>query len=233
MPTPFAWIQCANPNCNLRVPATGGHRMDRCPRCHAPASIVATGVAADVERGGRGDDSMHPRLPVELVIDNVRSAFNVGSIVRSADGAAVAALHLCGFTPTPDHPRVAKTALGAEMSVPWRSHPNALHLVEARRQAGAAIWALETTPDALSLWETPLPPVTPDRPLLLIAGNEVTGVDPAILRLADAVVEIPMRWHKQSLNVAVAVGIALTLVGARIPTTIGSCINTGKSHANT
>lgn len=189
--------------------------MDRCPHCHAPTEILETGIAAPHESVPAQHKAA--RLPLELALDNVRSAFNVGSILRSADGAGVQHLYLCGFTPTPDHPRVAKTALGAEASAAWSRVPNALRLVEEIRARGGVVWALESTPNASSLWHVPLPPVlTAERPLLLVAGNEVAGVDPAILRVVEAVVEIPMRGVKDSLNVAIAVGIALALLGERI-----------------
>ena len=217
--TTFAILQCTDPACNLRVPATGDQRLDRCVRCHAPARIVESGITGT----SRTNADTQQRIPVELALDNIRSAFNVGSIFRSADGAGVQRVYLCGFTPTPDHPRVAKTALGAEHVVPWRSVPNALALVEEAQGNGIPVWALESGADAQSLWHASLPNgLSAERPLLLVAGSEVAGVDPAILRAADAVIEIPMRGTKLSLNVAIAVGIALTLLGER----------TGQQHAN-
>jgi 23S rRNA (guanosine2251-2'-O)-methyltransferase len=217
--TPFAFLQCTNPDCNLRVPATGDQRLDRCVRCHAPVRIAETGVNGIVPNLAAAPQ----RVPIELALDNIRSAFNVGSIFRSADGAGLQRLHLCGFTPTPEHPRVAKTALGAEHTVPWQSIPNALALVEEAQAKGIPVWALESTPNAQSLWQAVLPAeLSADQPLLLVAGSEVAGVDPAILRVADAVVAIPMRGAKLSLNVAIAVGVALTLLGERI----------GQHHAN-
>jgi len=215
--TPFAILQCTNPDCNLRVPATGDQRLDRCVRCHAPVRIAESGVAGKPAGKHCDAPSAQQPLPVEVALDNIRSAFNVGSIFRTADGAGVQRIHLCGFTPTPEQPRVAKTALGAEHSVQWQSLPNALALVEAAKAKGIPVWALESTDNARSLWDVPLPsPLSAARPLLLVAGSEVAGVDPAILRIADAIVEIPMRGVKQSLNVAIAVGVALTLLGERI-----------------
>lgn len=223
MPTTlFAILQCTNPDCDLRVPATADQRMDRCPRCHAPCEIAESFVSEeDVGRGspasgGVGSAAVR-RMPVHLVVDNVRSAFNVGSIFRSADGAGVTHLYLCGFTPTPEHPRVAKTSLGAEALLAWSAHANALAVVKELQAGGATIWALERNERSSSLWDTPLPQeIGAERPLVLVAGSEVTGVDPAIMRIADAVVELPMRGNKQSLNVAVACGVALTVLGERI-----------------
>jgi tRNA G18 (ribose-2'-O)-methylase SpoU len=218
--TPFAILQCTNPECNLRVPATGDQRMDRCVRCHASVVIAETGIAG---RATPAASQTLPRIALELALDNIRSAFNVGSIFRSADGAGIQRIHLCGFTPSPEHPRVAKTALGAERSVPWQSVPNTLALVEEAQRKGTQVWALESAAGASTLWQMPLPAALSDRrPLLLVAGSEVAGVDPAVLRAANAIVEIPMRGVKISLNVAIAVGVALTLLAERI----------GEQHAN-
>jgi 23S rRNA (guanosine2251-2'-O)-methyltransferase len=147
-----------------------------------------------------------PQRPLHGLLDNVRSTFNVGSIFRSADGAAFQHLYLCGITPTPAHPKVAKTALTAEQTVAWSQHTNALDLAEALQGRGHHLWALEDAPDATSLFAAQLPP--PDQPLVLIVGHEVTGVDPGLLALCDQVVALPMGGVKRSLNVAIAFGIA-------------------------
>ena len=147
-------------------------------------------------------------LPLTGLLDSVRSLFNVGSIFRSADGAGFAHLYLCGFTPTPANPRLAKTALGAERTVPWSHHNNNLDLATQLLAAGATLWALETTPAAVSLFAVRPPP----GPLVLVVGNEVTGVDPGLLALCTQAVAIPMHGHKRSLNVATAFGIAASVL---------------------
>jgi tRNA G18 (ribose-2'-O)-methylase SpoU len=155
-------------------------------------------------------------LPLETLLDNVRSAFNVGSILRSADAAGLRRVHLCGVTPTPAHPRVAKqiakTALGAEQSVPWAYAPNALDAARALCDQGTTLWALEEAPGALSLFAAPLPA----GPLALVVGSEVAGVDPGLLSLCACAVCLPMRGIKRSLNVAVAFGIAAVLLAERL-----------------
>jgi len=142
---------------------------------------------------------------LQALLDNVRSTFNVGSIFRSADGAGLQHLYLCGITPTPDHPKLAKTALGAESNVPWSQHRNALDLAAMLQAQGYQLWALETTATALPLQAAP---PLPAKGVVLVVGNEVTGVDPALLARCTQVVALPMDGQKRSLNVAVAFGIA-------------------------
>jgi tRNA G18 (ribose-2'-O)-methylase SpoU len=141
-----------------------------------------------------------------VVLDNLRSAYNVGSIVRTADGAGIDHLYLCGITPTLDHPKVAKTALGAEATVESSYHPNALTLVSDLQSRGIYLAALESRPGAVSLFDPVLR--IPTSPAVLVVGNELVGVDPAIEELCDLVVALPMMGTKRSLNVVVAFGIA-------------------------
>ena len=108
----------------------------------------------------------------------------------------------------PTNPRLAKTALGAERTVPWSHHNNNLDLATQLLAAGATLWALETTPAAVSLFAVRPPP----GPLVLVVGNEVAGVDPGLLALCTQAVAIPMHGHKRSLNVATAFGIAASVL---------------------
>jgi tRNA G18 (ribose-2'-O)-methylase SpoU len=145
-------------------------------------------------------------ISLSVVLDNLRSAYNVGSIVRTADGAGISHLYLCGITATLDHPKVAKTALSAEASVKSSYHPNALTLVSDLKSKGMYLAALESRPGAVSLFDPTLR--IPAMPSVLIVGNELLGIDPAILELCDQVVALPMMGTKRSLNVVVAFGIA-------------------------
>lgn len=149
--------------------------------------------------------------PIEALLDNIRSLFNVGSIFRSSDGAGLRHLHLCGITPTPDNPKLIKTALGAEQAVGWSYHTNSLDAIAQARAAGYAIWALEEHPQAESLFT--VAPIA--QPLLLVVGSEVIGVDPAILAACDQIVAIPMQGIKRSLNVATAFGVAAVILSER------------------
>jgi 23S rRNA (guanosine2251-2'-O)-methyltransferase len=143
---------------------------------------------------------------VEALLDNIRSVYNVGAMLRTADGAGIRHLHLCGITATPDHPRVAKTALGAEDAVPWSAHPNSLDVADELKGRGYALWALESGERAEPLFGAgPAPQGTP---LALVVGNELAGIDPALLARCDRVLYIPMAGVKGSLNAAVAFGIA-------------------------
>lgn len=145
-----------------------------------------------------------PRHPVAVVLDNIRSAYNVGSIFRTADAARVAHIYVTGYTPTPEHRSVAKTALGAEHTVPWSHHPDPFPLLDRLRDEGHTLAALEQT-DA----PTEIGAVTTARfPLALVLGNEVEGVRQEILDRCDLAIEIPQYGAKHSLNVSVAFGIA-------------------------
>jgi 23S rRNA (guanosine2251-2'-O)-methyltransferase len=142
---------------------------------------------------------------VEALLDNIRSIYNVGSMLRTADGAGLRHLHLCGITPPPDHPKIAKTALGAEQAVGWTRYANGLETAVSLQQRGYQLWALEGAPDAQPLLATAVPP---HAPILLIVGNELAGVDPGILAVCDKVLYIPMQGLKHSLNVASAFAVA-------------------------
>jgi len=142
-----------------------------------------------------------------VLLDNIRSTFNVGAMLRTADGAGVNHLHLTGITPQPTNPRIAKVSLGAEFAVPWTYHTNGLRVVHDCKNRGMRILGLEILPSATSLFD-----VTADIlsvPTLLVVGNEVSGIDPEIQALCDQHIWIPMQGYKRSLNVAVAFGITI------------------------
>ncbi|MCE9647521.1 MAG: RNA methyltransferase [Chloroflexi bacterium] len=139
-----------------------------------------------------------------VLVDNIRSAGNVGSILRTADGFGFSHAYLCGITPTPENRAVTKTSLGAEDFVTWSHHKDAAKLLRELKKEGWMILALEGTEGA-----EPISMVhRPAGQTALIVGSEVTGVDPELLDLADAVYYIPMHGAKQSFNVANAFSIA-------------------------
>ena len=198
---------CSDPACRARYPAPATDRgAVRCPWCGSPTAVIHT-LASPAE----ADDPPVAATPISALLDNVRSLFNVGSIFRSADGAGFEHLYLCGFTPTPANRKLAKTALGAEESVAWSHHRNAVELARNLVAAGAHLWALETTEDAAPLFAPDAPPT----PLVLVAGNEVTGIDPGLLSLCEQSIAIPMVGRKRSLNVATAFGIAAIVLRQR------------------
>lgn len=145
------------------------------------------------------------RLPVYALLDNIRSLYNVGSVFRSADGALVKKLYLCGYTPRPPRKEIEKTALGATETVPWEYFKDPLDAVSVLREAGIRICVLEQTTKSVPYHAA----TRADFPICLVAGNEIAGVSPELVAAADMAVEIPMFGTKQSLNVAVAFGIAL------------------------
>lgn len=143
--------------------------------------------------------------PVHLVAVNVRSALNVGSFFRTADSFGIEKVWLAGYTPTPDHLSVKKTALGAEASVPWESVPDAVGCLERLRSNGIKLIALECgVPGTV-----PLQDVKIDGPCAIVVGNEVDGLSKLQLEQCDIIAEIPQRGKKESLNVSVAAGVGL------------------------
>ena len=157
-----------------------------------------------------------------VILDNIRSLYNVGSIFRTADAAGVEKIYLCGITPEPadrfGKPRqqFIKVSLGAEKSVPWdasaRSARATLKLLERLKKEGYKIWAVEQSKKSIPYYK--LKPFDKAQGknknnLVLIFGNEVKGIPPAILKKCDKILEIPMRGKKESLNVSVAFGIVV------------------------
>ena len=147
-------------------------------------------------------------LLFSLVLPDIRSCHNVGALFRTADACGVDFLYLTGYTATPPKPQIDKVALGAEKWMPWKHYKNTITLVKQLKKKGVKIIALEKTATSVEIST-----VSFTGPLALVVGNEVDGVDPKILALADEVVHIPMRGKKESLNVSVAAGIALYAVG--------------------
>ena len=145
-----------------------------------------------------------PRLPFYGVLDCIRSAHNVGSMFRTADGARATELLLCGYSPTPPHRHLAKTALGAVEAVPWRHFPSAAEAIAELRAKNVQVLALERAPGSVPLFEYSM-----RFPLALVAGNEAEGLSEETRALCDATVHLPMHGLKNSLNVSVAFGIAL------------------------
>ena len=201
--TDFYLRQCERPSCRFRFPVTDERQTgELCLHCGAPTRLVLA-----YPRGQRPLPTPQPAAGhVEALLDNIRSVYNVGSIFRTADGAGLRHLHLCGITPPPDHPKTAKTALGAEQAVAWSQYRNGLDTAVALQKQGYRLWAIEDSPQAVPLFAEPVP--CDDTPILLIVGNEIAGIDPEIIACCDRVLHIPMYGRKKSLNVATAFGIA-------------------------
>ncbi len=159
--------QCEAEVCQFRFPVAAGDPAGaRCPHCGAATALVATPQA-----GGKPSLPTAPRFTrLELLLDNIRSLYNVGAIMRTADGAGITHLHLGGITAPPTHPKLTKTALGAESALPWTQHRNGVQAVMELKSAGYLIWVLEEgetlalsadaasdAEGALNLFTTPLP----------------------------------------------------------------------------
>lgn len=143
--------------------------------------------------------------PVIIILDDVRSMHNVGSAFRTADAFSASAIYLCGYTPTPPHRDIHKTALGATETVVWKHFPDTKEAIAAAKASGHKIYAVEQVHDSIMLnsfeWK--------DEPLALVFGNEVSGVNEDAIKLCDACIEIPQWGAKHSLNISVSVGVVL------------------------
>lgn len=214
--TVFRIFQCTNPGCSFRCPITPTDPdLFFCPECHS-AGKISTHQFPEPESNQH--DLSTARSNLEVLLDNIRSTYNVGSIFRTSDGAGVQKLYLGGYTPTPDHPKLKKTGLGSEWEVPWEKVRNGLELARIKKASGYQIWSLEKMPAAVSLFDGVK--ITETSHILLILGNEKTGVDPEILALSNRILFIPMAGMKRSLNVASAYGIAAYFLSRFSPTGI-------------
>ncbi len=153
------------------------------------------------------------KFPIVIILDNIRSFHNTGSIFRSADAFRIQKMYLTGFTPCPPHREIHKTAIGAEDSVEWEYAKELNPLLQQLKDEGFTIYAVEQTSESF-----PLPDLkwSPTEKIALIFGNEVEGVMESALPFCKAAIEIPQYGTKHSLNVSVAVGIVLYgLVGMK------------------
>lgn len=163
---------------------------------------------ANIELGriSKEEFSSAEKFPLVVILDNVRSAGNVGSIFRTADCLAIEKLFLCGYSPFPPHREIQKTALDATETVQWEYHKSVVELIKNLKSEGYKILVVEQIDTSTSLFD-----FFPDKKekYALILGNEVSGVSEEILPLADAFIEIPQWGTKHSFNVTIACGIVL------------------------
>lgn len=146
------------------------------------------------------------KLPFVVVLDNVRSLNNVGSVFRTADALLIESIHLCGFTGTPPHKEIHKTALGAELSVPWQHFDTTEAAIAALRAKGYTIATVEQTEGSISLCDFR---PEPEKRYALVFGNELHGVAQEVVDQSDICIEIPQFGTKHSFNIAVSAGIVL------------------------
>ena len=153
-------------------------------------------------------DEFHeaPKMPLIVVLDDVRSLHNVGSVFRSGDAFRVEAVYLCGITATPPHPEIHKTALGGEDSVAWRYFPTATEAVESLHNDGFFVYSIEQVEGSTKLQNLQL---DTDKRYAVVLGNEVKGVHQEVVDASDGCIEIPQLGTKHSLNVSVTAGIVV------------------------
>lgn len=195
--------QCTNPKCELRFPVHENSGFnERCPKCLGKTELVHTSEAAQENRNDRKARTGN----ILVVIDNVRSAFNVGAMLRTAECFGVETIYLCGITPDISDKNVQKASIGSEQYLQVIHKNNSLKTVQELIGLGYEIWSLELDDNAIDLTSVKLG----DRKIALIVGNERCGVDPAILALSTQIIQIPMLGNKNSLNVEVSFGIAIS-----------------------
>ncbi len=163
--------------------------MERLPYQATPAAEAYAAVAP---------------LPVTVLLENIRSVYNVGSFFRTADAARVEKLYLCGYTARPPHRGISKTALGAEQTVAWAHSPDPRVVVQDLRSRGCQVAAIETSLHSVDLFDW-----QPAFPVCMVFGNEVEGISRELSEQADVHIRIPMLGLKHSLNVATAGGVAI------------------------
>lgn len=145
------------------------------------------------------------KLPIVVVMENIRSAYNVGSVFRTADAFLLEGIYLCGYTAYPPHKEIKKTALGADETVKWKHFGNTIEAIKELREKGYSIYAVEQAQGSIPLNKG----INGPHKLAVIFGNEVTGVEQTTIEAADGCIEVPQLGMKHSLNVSVAAGIVL------------------------
>ncbi len=154
------------------------------------------------------------KIPIIVILENVRSAYNVGSVFRTADAFLLQSIYICGYTAHPPHKEIKKTALGAEETMSWKYFKKINEAIDELRKAGYKIFAVEQAENSQPLQQVKF---EKDEKLAVIFGNEVSGVEQSTMALTDGCIEIPQLGMKHSLNIATAAGVVLwELVRARI-----------------
>jgi 23S rRNA (guanosine2251-2'-O)-methyltransferase len=153
------------------------------------------------------------KSPFVIVLDNVRSQSNIGSIFRTADAFVIESIYLCGITATPPHREIQKTALGATEAVAWKYFPKTIDAVNSLKKEGYKIVGIEQVEGSVALDEFE---IEADIKYALIFGHEITGVDQEVLNNCDSCIEIPQFGTKHSFNIAISVGIVLWEVNKRL-----------------
>lgn len=198
-------------SCGLRYPVEKNHAYSmRCPQCLGETQIISQ-KTIHTEAKMRVKTIKRNKIHRAVLLDNIRSAWNVGSILRSADGLGFDQVFLCGITPTPENEAVKKTSLGAEKTIQWSYAKNAVTVIKSLKAEGWKVYAIEEDSQAVEIQKLK----TIVHQSVLIVGSEITGVDSELLSLCDEIFYIPMRGEKRSLNVAIAFSIAGFVLGVQ------------------
>jgi tRNA G18 (ribose-2'-O)-methylase SpoU len=164
----------------------------------------------ELGRKSVADFKMANKRPMVVVMDNIRSMHNVGSVFRTSDGFLIDGICLCGFTPQPPHRDIHKTALGATETVNWGYYDHTLEAIQELKERGFKLYAIEQTEGSISLADfKKIHPTASEEPMAFVFGNEVDGVDQEVIKQCDGVIEIPQWGMKHSLNISVAAAIVL------------------------
>lgn len=203
-----------------------GHHHGQCPHCGQVAAFRSTEARAIIEREyekkarqghlkGGPERSADFVADLSVLVEDVRSLWNVGSIFRSSDGSGFEHIYLSGISGSPPRKEIEKVSLGAEQNISWEYHMNPLAAIKEVKAKGIQIVGLEKTTDSELLTDA-LEQNKIRTPMCLIVGNEVSGLSPQLLDVCELVCHLPMRGKKESLNVAVAFGIAAYLISERL-----------------
>ncbi len=160
----------------------------------------------ELNRKGIDEFKQSDKLPLVVVLDNLRSLHNIGSVFRTCDAFLLEAIYLCGISATPPHKEIHKTALGAEDSVDWKYFETTMQAVGYLQSRNYAVWGVEQTQNSTSLEKFT---VVPDERYALVFGNEVHGIEQSVVDNCDGCIEIPQFGTKHSFNVSVSAGIVL------------------------
>lgn len=160
---------------------------------------------AELNRKTAEEFRQSEKMPVIVVLENIRSAYNVGSVFRTSDAFLVEAIYICGYSAKPPHKEIKKTALGAEETVRWKHFKSTSEAIDELRSEQYSLYAVEQVDNSISLEKFK----NDTNKIAVIFGNEVTGVEQATIQQCDGTIEIPQLGMKHSLNIATAAGVVL------------------------